>query len=131
MTKYTSLETSKKLYEAFPDWGKPKDQTEMHWFFEMDHPTQFVYDNYCWLEHEDEDYICPAYDTDYLLEKLQEWFSGTGGSDFGRMEIRFLADAYAVSCRSWDDDVSLNFSDKNAAEALADLALELKKEGIL
>lgn len=128
MTKYTSLETSKKLYEAFPEWEKPKDDTEMHWIASVGYPAQFVHDNCCWLTYEDEEYICPAYDTDYLLEKLQ--------SKKGLAVTKYVGGGWNAHCErkmhgnaKWVDYYEGEAD--TPAEALGLLALKLKKEGIL
>lgn len=138
MSKYTSLVTSKKLYKAFPEWKK----TGSYWFEQDNQPglakqgwlprvtvdTESAMYDYPYFEGE----ICPAYDTDYLLKKLPKRnkhsvFSGTQlmtnheGNWVARCDVTKVVKV---------DDYAWGIAD-TPAEALALLALKLKKEGML
>lgn len=111
MTKYTSLETSRKLYEAFPEW-------------------EGVYDSSTLYEDDNGNRI-PYYDTDYLLEKLPK---RKLDNLFGGTQLMSLEDGkWGVRCDAGSDGkiYYLWGVADTPAEALALLALRLKKEGIL
>lgn len=132
MSNYTSLETSKRLYEAFPGWCDA-----LAWW-EWSLPDGEPYIAYPELERrwglfstqEAKDGV-PAYDTDYLLEKLP-----------APVEYNNNDCAIEIRCAKGDKyQWSANIRSSNAqhfkqvadtpAEALGLLALTLREEGLL
>lgn len=114
MTKYTSLETSRKLHEAFPEWDDLDD-----WYGE-------------YVSYGDLQSVAPKYNIDYLLDRLPKkiqkaeiihylTLSAKYGDEFKANYVSPSGYLYFF-CEPEDDEL---------VEALALLALKLKKEGIL
>lgn len=114
MTKTTSLELSKKLYEAF---GWETGSTGFNYVSE----ETLVFG---WSTG-----AIPAYTTDFLLDKLpKEIKSGT-------LELVAYADHWEAAYSDargalWDTNIGSHAS-KVPAEALGNLALALKEKGLL
>ena len=72
-----------------------------------------------------------AYDTDYLLEKLQSWFCDMGANDFGQFYVTMLAYGFIAKVRSHDEDFSEQVSADTPLKALLKLTIALSEAGEL
>lgn len=139
--KTTSLELSKKLYEAFPEW---KDVGLWWWkdlrvydAYEVNgkkYPERQVgsgeYELNEYGENElfkpsEQDYF-PAYNTDYLLEKLESVYPQVFREEAGVISEK----AIWVADLKGGDGLTLSTGDA-PLEALGNLALALKEKGLL
>lgn len=135
--KTTSLELSKKLYEAF-GWQTEflwREIGALGWKIERweNHPKRFY----------DRDDTAPAYNTDFLLDKLPpriqddngNWFSLKGYPNGIQSWFAYEGNLDGEDKR-WPIDEGIPyykrvFQDSNRAEALGNLALALKEKGLL
>lgn len=122
MTNYTSLETSKRLYEAFGWW-------DVNFRHEPDLNRPMF--RRCESKKESDVYITsglyPAFDSDYLLEKLPsalDW----GYDNTGALCLETYINGWSASYST------IELPDGNAdtpSEALGLLALKLREDGLL
>ena len=118
--KTTSLELSKKIFEAFPEWK------ETYWYYQKD--SNFTWINIEGISEKRDEFCCPAYDTDFLLDKL-----GAGAGVY--KDTNGYTARRPNSYGSPENKDPLNgrtgWQGGTAAEALGNLALALKEKGLL
>lgn len=124
--KTTSLELSKKLYKTF-GW----DRTDKSWWIEQWGDYDSEVSRYAHKEEEDDanSVHFPAYDTDYLLDKLPRYINeSTNELILGRWGSRWRACYMPINLGHYSE---LRQEADTPAEALGLLALKLKEEGML
>lgn len=131
MTNYTSLETGKRVYGAFgwktgysfyQTYGGP-EKTPHGWTVIEGNYDEYPYRYDGHDGGAEMDIACPAYDSDYLLKKLQ----ATGRF----IELMTFNDGWIASFAETASSPDTAIEADTPSEALGLLALKLREEGLL